>query len=326
VIRRVVPLLAVALLLACAPAAGAHALLEGTSPQRSASLDRAPGQVVLRFSESVEVAFGAVRVYDARGGQVQQGDPFHPGGDPRAIAVRLRSGLADDGYTATYRVISADSHPVSGGFVFGVGKAAAPAATVGDLLAGAKAGPVTSVAFSVVRALQFGAIALAVGALILLLAVWLPALAALAVPGAGWDAAAGASRRAGAARCSPLPRQASPRRCSDSCCRRGGGGHDVLGRARRRPRRALDALRGGLGVRRDGLGRRRRARAARAGGGAGGASRDRGRGRRRGGARGLVDGGARRPAGLARAAAGARRARRRPGAGRGPSCRPTSST
>jgi len=192
VIRRVVPLLAAVLLLAWAPAAGAHALLEGTMPQRGASLDRAPGQVVLRFSESVEVAFGAVRVYDARGGQVEQGDPFHPGGDPRAVAVRLRSGLADGGYTATYRVISADSHPVSGGFVFGIGKAAAPAATVGDLLAGVKAGPVTSVAFSVVRALQFGAIALAVGALILLLAVWLPALAALAVPGAGWEAAADA--------------------------------------------------------------------------------------------------------------------------------------
>ena len=137
-IRRLVPLMAVALLLACAPAASAHALLEGTSPQRGASLDRAPGQVVLRFSESVEVAFGAVRVYDARGGQVQRGDPFHPGGDPRAVAVRLRSGLADGGYTATYRVISADAHPVSGGFVFGVGKAAAPAATVGDLLAGAR--------------------------------------------------------------------------------------------------------------------------------------------------------------------------------------------
>ncbi len=190
--RRLAPLLALVLLLACAPAAGAHALLEETTPARGAALERAPAQVAFRFSESVEVAFGALRVYDARGAQVQQGDPFHPGGDPRAVAVRLRGGLGDGGYTATYRVVSADSHPVSGGFVFSVGDATAPAATVADLLAGTKSGPVTSVAFAVVRALQFAAIALAVGALILLVAVWLPALAALAVPGGRWEAAAGA--------------------------------------------------------------------------------------------------------------------------------------
>ena len=47
---------------------------------RRATLDRAPGQVVLRFSEPVETAFGAVRVFDATGRQVQQGEPFHPGG------------------------------------------------------------------------------------------------------------------------------------------------------------------------------------------------------------------------------------------------------
>ena len=68
---------------------------------------------------------------------MQQGDAFHPGGDDRAVAVRLRAGLRDGGYTATYRVVSADSHPVSGGFVFGVGEGgAAPAATVGELLDG----------------------------------------------------------------------------------------------------------------------------------------------------------------------------------------------
>ena len=194
-IPRLATLLALAcgLVLAAAPAAGAHAVLEGTAPERGAALDRAPQQVVFRFSEPVEVAFGAVRVFDAAGRQVQAGDPFHPGGDARSVAVRLAGGLGDGGYTATYRVVSADSHPISGGFVFGVGAGgAAGAATVGELLADSRAGPVTSIAFAVVRALQFAAIALAAGGLILLVVVWLPALAALAVPGAGWEAAGAA--------------------------------------------------------------------------------------------------------------------------------------
>jgi copper transport protein len=90
-------------------------------------------------------------------------------------------------------VISADSHPVSGGFVFSVGDGAASSGvTVGELLEGEGSGPVTSVAFATVRALQFTAIALAVGALAVLLLVWLPALVALAAPGGAWGSASDA--------------------------------------------------------------------------------------------------------------------------------------
>ena len=124
--RRVVCVIAAALAIVgiAAPAASAHALLQATTPERGATLKQAPDRIVMRFNEPVEVAFGAVRVFDARGRQVEQGDPFHPGGDGRAVAVRLRSGLPRGGYTATYRVISADSHPVSGGFVFSYGSGA----------------------------------------------------------------------------------------------------------------------------------------------------------------------------------------------------------
>ena len=77
--------------------------------------------------------------------------------------MKLRPGLGRGGFTATYRVISADSHPVSGGFVFTVGDAGAPAKTVDELLQGSDAGPVTSTAFAVVRAVQYAAIAIAPG-------------------------------------------------------------------------------------------------------------------------------------------------------------------
>ena len=118
----------------------------------------------MRFSEPVEAEFGAVRVFDSGGREVQAGRTFHPGDRSAEVAVRLRDGLGEDGYTVTYRVISADSHPVSGGFVFVVGDAPAPATTVGELLGDDDTGPVTGTAFGIVRAVQFGAIALALGA------------------------------------------------------------------------------------------------------------------------------------------------------------------
>ena len=183
--------LALAVLGGLAARAEAHATLESTTPERGAALERPPGEVVLRFSEPVEVAFGAVRVFDADGKQVEQGDAYHPDGERSAVAVRLPADLERGGYTVTFRVISADSHPISGGFTFGIGAgAAAPATEVADLLAGQDAGPVTSVAFAVVRAVQFGAIALGLGVLAVLLAAWLPALRS----NGAWDGAAAAFR------------------------------------------------------------------------------------------------------------------------------------
>jgi copper transport protein len=190
VIRALVAALAA---LALLPAtASAHALLKATIPERGARLDAVPGQVSLRFSEPVEAEFGAVRVFDSRGREVQQGRTFHPGGRSSEVAVRLHGGLGEDGYTATYRVISADSHPVSGGFVFVVGNAAAPGTTVAELLGDDDAGPVTGTAFGAVRAVQFASIALALGTLLFALVCWLPGLRAAAGGGASWAAASAA--------------------------------------------------------------------------------------------------------------------------------------
>ena len=185
----IVALVALVLLPACA---NAHAQLEGTTPARGAQLANAPSTVVLRFSEPVEVSFGALRVFDARGREVQVGSASHPGGHSERVEVRLRPGLPQGGYTTTYRVISADSHPVSGGFVFSVGDGAAPAATVDELLAGADSGPITSVAFAAARAIQYGAIALAIGALAFLVWAWLPALREVSSEAADWRKASSA--------------------------------------------------------------------------------------------------------------------------------------
>src|SRR6476661_956616 len=164
--------LAIALVLALlAPVSAlAHAQLEGTSPERGAVVKKEPAAVVFRFDEPVEGNFGAVRVYDADGSRVDEGDAFHPGGEGPRLGVHLEPGLPDGSYTATYRVISADGHIVSSGFVFSIGEPGrTPKETVSELTAGSGSGPVTETAFGLARGLQYMAIALAVGGLAFLL-------------------------------------------------------------------------------------------------------------------------------------------------------------
>jgi copper transport protein len=162
-------------LLALAPAgAHAHAELVSTSPERGARVDGSPERVSFRFNEPVEASFGAVRVFDASGERVDDGTLSRPGGDAEAVSTALGR-LPDGVYTATYRVVSADSHPVAGGFVFTV-RAGGPAsgASVAALIEEGESGPVTSVAFGAVRALSYVSIALAVGGAAFLAFVWLP--------------------------------------------------------------------------------------------------------------------------------------------------------
>jgi copper transport protein len=171
----------------------AHAQLEGTVPLRGAVVKHEPPAVIFRFDEPVEGNFGAVRVYDANGSRVDEGDAFHPNGEGPRLGVHLKPGLPDGSYTATYRVISADGHIVSSGFVFSIGKAGrAPKETVSELTAGSGSGPVTETAFGLARGLQYVAIALAVGGLAFLLLAWLPGLALVGGEGKSWSRAAGA--------------------------------------------------------------------------------------------------------------------------------------
>src|SRR6266511_150269 len=154
-------------LLTLAPAAGAHAVLQDTSPARGTTLTKQPDLIVFRFSEPVEGSFGAVRVFDSAGKQVQSGDVVRPQGQ-KSVGVHLRPGLREGSYTATFRVISADSHPVSGGFVFSVGRPSAPSKTVAQLTSGDNTGNITQVGYGIARGITYAAIGLAVGGLLFL--------------------------------------------------------------------------------------------------------------------------------------------------------------
>lgn len=145
----------------------AHATLVSTDPAEGARLDAAPAAVTLEFSEGVSLGAGYARVLTADGVEVGGDDPSVEG---RQLRIPLPGDLDDGGYLVTYRVISADSHPVSGAFSFVVGE--------GDLVpAGAGAGvadaaPAVAALLPVVRAIGFAGIALAVGVPALALCCW----------------------------------------------------------------------------------------------------------------------------------------------------------
>ena len=158
-------MLAVALVLAVpAPAAG-HALLRTTEPAAEAILEQPPRQVVLRFSEAVEAAFGAVRVFDTEGRRIDDGRARHEPGDPRTVTVGLRPGLPDGTYTVSWRVVSADGHPVSEAFLFHVGAPGADASVaLADVLAREQGGDAVATTWlGVSRWLLFTGLLLLIG-------------------------------------------------------------------------------------------------------------------------------------------------------------------
>jgi copper transport protein len=185
-------ILALALLamLASAPAASAHAQLLGTSPASGSTVKVQPKEVIFEFNQDVGGTLGAVRVYDARGNEVDDLNVSHPDGNEHWMGVGLKANLPDGTYTGTYRVISADTHIVYGGLVFYIGHVgAAPKFTVAGLIGKNKSGKVTVLAFGVVRALNYLTLALMVGGLVFLFFAWIPGLSAVAGSQARWSLA-----------------------------------------------------------------------------------------------------------------------------------------
>jgi copper transport protein len=174
----------------------AHAQLLGTSPASGSTVAVQPVEVIFKFNQAVGDTLGAVRVYDAQGNEVDNLAVSHSEGQQRWMGVGLKAHLPAGTYTATYRVISADTHIVYGGMVFNIGRpGAAPRFTVAGLINRNKSGEVTTLAFGVVRFADYVSIALMLGGLAFLGVAWLPGLAAVAGAKPAWQAASRAFAR-----------------------------------------------------------------------------------------------------------------------------------
>ncbi|MEW2808270.1 copper resistance protein CopC [Streptomyces massasporeus] len=148
------------LLLAGAAPASAHAALRGTDPDDGSVVKRAPRHVTLTFTESVGLLDDSFRVFGPDQRRVHTDEATHADGRSDTARVGLPGKLAQGTYTVAWRVVSADSHPVSGAFTFSVGK---PSATTGQIDTGPTEDPLTGGLHDAARYLAYLAAALLVG-------------------------------------------------------------------------------------------------------------------------------------------------------------------
>jgi copper transport protein len=116
--------------LALAEAAFAHSMLIATEPFQGAVVERTPERVLLRFDEPVEAGLVSIEVFDGTTDEVTTRELDKP--KPEEAAIAIPDPLADGTYTVVWRVISADSDPISGAWVFHVGAPGPRPAGVAD--------------------------------------------------------------------------------------------------------------------------------------------------------------------------------------------------
>lgn len=149
---------AVAVLVTAGPAE-AHAYLVSVDPPDRAVLAESPDRVTLTFSEAVSADLGGVQVLDADGGRVEDGVARVEGA---VVSVGLPPDLPDGTYVVTFRVVSADGHPIRGGSVFAVGDGELDAGALGRVDAAAD-DQVWEVVGGVFRGLAYAGVLLAAG-------------------------------------------------------------------------------------------------------------------------------------------------------------------
>ncbi|MFQ6148177.1 copper resistance protein CopC [Streptomyces seoulensis] len=174
----------VLLLLGAAGPASAHAALRSGDPAGGAVLKAAPRAVTLTFTESVGLLDDSFRLFGPDGRRVRTAEPRHAPGRPDTAQVAFPAGSGEGTFTVAWRVVSADSHPVSGAFTFSVGHPSpAPAA----IDTGPAEDPLTGSLYDLARYTAYGAAALLIGTAAFVLLCRPPDAGALRGPLAtGW--------------------------------------------------------------------------------------------------------------------------------------------
>lgn len=145
--------------------AHAHAALLRSTPAAGSVVQEAPTEVVLTFSEPVSPVNDKIRVIGPDGKRVDDGKPV---ADGPALKIKLKDGLARGTYLVSFRVISADSHPVPGGFTFSFGQTSAT--PVGEITP--EPGNTVRNLIGVAKYLSYAGVALLTGAVFALTLLW----------------------------------------------------------------------------------------------------------------------------------------------------------
>jgi copper transport protein len=140
--------------------AHAHAVLVESNPPDGAVLAQAPHEVVLRFNEPIAPVMVRALDIDAR----SIADLSQARVDNDTLRLALPPNLPPATYVVTFRIISIDSHPVSGTVVFSVG-GASPVRDAGV----SRRDPAVLTALIITRSLLLAAVLIAAGGV---LALW----------------------------------------------------------------------------------------------------------------------------------------------------------
>jgi copper transport protein len=159
---------AVGLLASVLPAspASAHAVLQSTNPVANTTVPTAPAEVVLTFSEPVSPVPDRIRVLAPDGARADRGEPVAREG---VLSIPMRTDTPRGTYLVSYRVISADGHPVAGSFTYSVGAPSAAPAADGDQ---AGTGGWAQVGVAVAKYLGYLGLVLVAGGALVLAALW----------------------------------------------------------------------------------------------------------------------------------------------------------
>ena len=102
------------------PLASAHPFTEATDPAQASNVPAGVQQVIVYYSEAVEIDFSALKVFDGSGDQIDNKDTAYYEGEESLVVTTPP--LEDGVYTVTSKVLSkVDGHLVDYAFVFAVG-------------------------------------------------------------------------------------------------------------------------------------------------------------------------------------------------------------
>lgn len=107
------------LLLLGAPKANAHAFLDHAAPSVGSTVQPAPTEIRLWFTQDLEPAFSSLEVTDQSGKRVDAGDAKVDSNDASELHATLTP-LPPGTYKVAWHVVSVDTHRTDGEFTFTV--------------------------------------------------------------------------------------------------------------------------------------------------------------------------------------------------------------
>jgi methionine-rich copper-binding protein CopC len=99
--------------------AQAHAFLDHADPKVGSTVTASPAVVKIWFTEELEGAFSKIKVFDAKGQEVDKKDPKVDSTDKAVMTVSLPK-LPAGTYKVEWSAVAVDTHHTTGTFTFDV--------------------------------------------------------------------------------------------------------------------------------------------------------------------------------------------------------------